>query len=469
MIASEDVAYRIESLAKQQGISINKLLTQNGLAKSTVSNMKSGRGIPTADKLAIIAWALGTDVFHLLAMDSLTYKKINDKEDNEMTNKKQGGDNFENRPIGLTGNDEERHYASPNGPTQSIEEALPQGVPLIKNNNGAKEQRNNEDNSVMPTSIIVNDNRIQLEIPNWKLQLPFQNKTTEDECGTIIKTISCLLSQFSKTFGVNICNYAPLIIQDNVKRNGAGPVVYPTTFTRRIVESKGYNIDSEYIISLTAFDKSDEYPEPLSIIFQLAHELCHYVMRCYPTLDLNSSFEWIAEVLGDAAVIYFLYRIAEQNSLVELDVEPTQIYNYINEIKEWSYKTFAQVYGNAPVRELLPKLLPLFAADASGERLSNNNVPKGRYRNKVAAFELQPVFKESSKAWLAVSCIDDFTFKFGEQSRFFGQWINKCDVSSALPHYIANLFGIEINTVMDADELAEFEAFKRAKDKIGVL
>jgi transcriptional regulator with XRE-family HTH domain len=69
------VAYRIEALAKQQGISINKLLTQNGLAKSTVSNMKSGRGIPTADKLAIIARALDTDVFHLLAMDSLLDKE----------------------------------------------------------------------------------------------------------------------------------------------------------------------------------------------------------------------------------------------------------------------------------------------------------------------------------------------------------------------------------------------------------
>jgi transcriptional regulator with XRE-family HTH domain len=73
-------------LARQRGISVNKLLTQNGLAKSTVSNMKSGRGIPTADKLAVMAMALGTDIFDLLGMEQTKNETQNYKGENSMKN-----------------------------------------------------------------------------------------------------------------------------------------------------------------------------------------------------------------------------------------------------------------------------------------------------------------------------------------------------------------------------------------------
>jgi transcriptional regulator with XRE-family HTH domain len=56
-------------LAREQRISVNSLLLQNGLSKKVVDNMKVGQ-MPSADKLAVIARALGTDVFDLLGMNA---------------------------------------------------------------------------------------------------------------------------------------------------------------------------------------------------------------------------------------------------------------------------------------------------------------------------------------------------------------------------------------------------------------
>jgi transcriptional regulator with XRE-family HTH domain len=67
MYSPQEVAERVTELARQHKISINKLLLENGLGKSAIDNMKAGR-MPSADRLAIIARALGTDSYYLLGM-----------------------------------------------------------------------------------------------------------------------------------------------------------------------------------------------------------------------------------------------------------------------------------------------------------------------------------------------------------------------------------------------------------------
>jgi hypothetical protein len=68
MFTPQEAAGRIAELAMRKGISINKLLLSNGLSKKVVDNMKVGK-MPSADRLAVIALALGTDVFDLLGME----------------------------------------------------------------------------------------------------------------------------------------------------------------------------------------------------------------------------------------------------------------------------------------------------------------------------------------------------------------------------------------------------------------
>jgi hypothetical protein len=70
----QEAAQYIVKLAREQRISINSLLLQNGLSKKVVDNMKVGK-MPSADKLAVIARALETDVFALLGMDSTAEQK----------------------------------------------------------------------------------------------------------------------------------------------------------------------------------------------------------------------------------------------------------------------------------------------------------------------------------------------------------------------------------------------------------
>ncbi|MDR1328862.1 MAG: hypothetical protein LBK23_04605 [Oscillospiraceae bacterium] len=67
MYSPQEIAVRITESARQHKISVNKLLLENGLGKSVIDNMKAGK-MPSADRLAIIARALGTDSYYLLGM-----------------------------------------------------------------------------------------------------------------------------------------------------------------------------------------------------------------------------------------------------------------------------------------------------------------------------------------------------------------------------------------------------------------
>lgn len=66
MFTSPEVAYRIKSHAKSQGIAVKDLLSACGLNKNTLSTMQSGGYFPRTETIVSIADYLGCSVDYLL-------------------------------------------------------------------------------------------------------------------------------------------------------------------------------------------------------------------------------------------------------------------------------------------------------------------------------------------------------------------------------------------------------------------
>lgn len=66
MYNAQDIAERIKSTAKQQGVPIKDILSSCGLSKNTISSMLSGGSTPKSENLAKIADYLDVPVDYLL-------------------------------------------------------------------------------------------------------------------------------------------------------------------------------------------------------------------------------------------------------------------------------------------------------------------------------------------------------------------------------------------------------------------
>lgn len=70
MNSAQNIVELLNLLVKDKGISINKMLIECDLNKSTVDNMKRGQ-MPSADKLAKIANYLGVTTDYLLGISDM--------------------------------------------------------------------------------------------------------------------------------------------------------------------------------------------------------------------------------------------------------------------------------------------------------------------------------------------------------------------------------------------------------------
>jgi transcriptional regulator with XRE-family HTH domain len=269
----------------------------------------------------------------------------------------------------------------------------------------------------------MNENGQPLAIKTWRMN-NFVGMTDE-----LFNAINQLLRDYNDIFGDSVMNKSVLILPND--GNQIPPKNVPFTAFRR------YSTFTEdcriYIAPLPDLYKKENI-DICSFIFQLSHEICHFVMNTYSD---NECYNWISECLCDCASLFFMKRMPQINGKVYVD----EILASVN--TNWSHNNFDSISSYYEQKGLE------FSENIHGP-IANGY----RWRNTYIASKLLPTLENNPDSWKAIINMGSLV----NRTDYFIKWITSLDGNDALPKAFASLLGLPdvSNTVSNSWVLSAF-------------
>lgn len=146
------------------------------------------------------------------------------------------------------------------------------------------------------------------------------------------------------------------------------------------------------------------------MVYQLAHELGHFFMKCYPE---KQNLKWIDECMCEFLSLIFLSRsVKYYECIAPTYVEPAK--NYIREVLQ---KT--QDYSDLACSDLIAGKISELESDPTEDGT------KGRPRNCYIAAKLYEMLGYSGKG-ISAFCLFYELFEVRTSEEFFDLWLKKC-------------------------------------------
>lgn len=146
------------------------------------------------------------------------------------------------------------------------------------------------------------------------------------------------------------------------------------------------------------------------MIYQLAHELGHFFMKCYPE---KNNLKWISECLCEMCSIVFLHRSIEFFKIFSLEYV-TAVQNYINDHLQKSLS-----YSALTCSELVANAIETLERDPTEDGIV------GRPRNCYIAAKLFEAVGNDVSGMSAICLFEDLP-QADAVKNFFNMWLEKC-------------------------------------------
>ncbi len=191
---------------------------------------------------------------------------------------------------------------------------------------------------------------------------------------------------------------------------------------------KNPDFTADYTVLITS-----NSPFHVQLTYQYAHELLHVAMKCLPE---NAKFQWISEIMCDAASLYALKQAHTDSIMQSLFLTP-----YNNEYLDYYKNVINKCKACWPIgvstEDFCKRNLYCFEHDGNGPFTLDNSY---RWRNTIIADEILKVIETNPAPFDAVSFMNDFVTPDSDSKTFLKEWANIAP-NPLLPNVILSLFG----------------------------
>jgi hypothetical protein len=227
------------------------------------------------------------------------------------------------------------------------------------------------------------------KIDSWAIDPYYQSNSILDH----------ILSVFMRYFQINVeCNIL----------HGEIQICYP----KRLNEGQPY----EYIIIISAdtFDWAQT-------IYQLAHEISHLIMECYPD---NQKYKWISECLCEAASLFIINEISIIWNKEPYDkgfiVKDSNI-PYAVSLKGYLENKISKIKIVSSLKDYYNENAEWFANDPCADE------GVARPRNDVFALYFYNLIRENPSCWTTISYMSDKMLPDDSSIiDYLGHWERNC-------------------------------------------
>lgn len=239
------------------------------------------------------------------------------------------------------------------------------------------------------------------EVSSWMIDIESFNAKTHDESIILLCIIDLIISIFKDNFSIAHLESVPVVISSrpNTSQN-------PSPYTQPLYSPHGFVAYVDY--------ESTYYCQ---LMYQLAHELCHVVTRCFPKHD---EYKWISETMSGAASFYLMFKTSKRWKHHPLLSKKLGYYS--DAVSEYFDNMVATSKSNIPIRSFFKNHEDDLKRDPYGD------VGHRRPRNDVIALFLYGQIRRYPKGWSSIKHFEKCQCGHsGELSIFFDSWLEACN------------------------------------------